>query len=127
MFCSDANVCHCADYLASYYGDQLTALECVKLKYDPDTLFNLPMDIQPPKGSSSHCPELLKRVGTAAANYSRYLLASGPARAAPASSAQAQTKQSASGGGAKQPARTAAEKGVAVAAGRKLAHHWHLF
>jgi hypothetical protein len=71
-----------ADHLAAYYGDQLPALECVKLKYDPANQLSMPMDIRPPTGSAAHCPELLRKVGTAAAAYSRYLLSSGPARSA---------------------------------------------
>lgn len=85
------NACACVsvphtDYLAAYYGDQLPALECIKLKYDKEDFFHLPMDIQPSTRSASECAELLKKVGTAAADFSRYLLTAGPAKSDPPSS-----------------------------------------
>jgi hypothetical protein len=126
-------VCRCpfctADYLTAYYGDQLPALECVKLKYDPSNLFSMPMDIRPPTGSADHCPALLKKVGTAAADYSRYLMTSGPARSAPPNFDTAPKAAAAPAGNATKAAAAAASSGSKkeaaskAPAGRRLARH----
>jgi hypothetical protein len=116
-----------ADYLSAYHGDQLPALECVKLKYDPTNLFAMPMDVQPASGEAAkNCPELLKKVGTAAANYSRYLLASGPAKSDPpkfAGTTAAAAKAPAAAGTSTVTEAGQQQQGVAAKAGRRLA--WH--
>jgi hypothetical protein len=109
------------------------------------------MDIRPPTGSADHCPGLLKKVGTAAADYSRYLMTSGPARSAapnfgatpnaPAAPAGNLTKAAAAPAGTNSkkaaapagdttkkeagPAGTSDKKEAAskASAGRKLARH----
>jgi hypothetical protein len=116
-----------ADYLRAYYGDQLPALECVKLKYDPTNLFDMPMDVQPASGEAAkNCPELLKNVGAAAANYSRYLIASGPAKSDPpkftstvAAAAAVKAPSAASPSTVTEDGQK--HEGVAAKAGRRLA------
>lgn len=116
---SPLHSCGLADYLEAYYGNQLPALECVKLKYDPSNLFSMPMDVRPTVGSSAHCPELLSKVGKAAANYSRYLLTSGPARSG---NTDKSTKVSANTVTEVGKKTSQAAPAAAKTAGRKLAH-----
>ncbi|KAI7846191.1 hypothetical protein COHA_000261 [Chlorella ohadii] len=83
-FC-DTDVVAFADWQSAYYGSALAGVECANVKYDPLDIFKTPLDLASDdpglnEADSEPCKRLLRKLGAAAAAWSRHLMENAPAR-----------------------------------------------